>query len=42
MRITRDLRYIAALEAELERVRYAAISFAAFTFALILALAVVR
>lgn len=42
MRITRDLRYIAELEAELERMRFAAWSLGAFVLALVLSLAVVK
>lgn len=42
MRVTRDLRYIAELETELERVRFLALSLGALVFALILALAVTK
>ena len=42
MRVLRDLRYIAELEAEIERLRFAAWSLGAFVLALILALATVK
>jgi hypothetical protein len=42
MRITRDLRYITELEAEVERLRFMVLSLGAFVFALILAIAVVK
>lgn len=42
MRVTRDLRYIAELESEIERLRFFAWSLAVILFATILTIAVVK